>query len=135
MFPVKDGGEAEAQIAKNSQDLELTGVEQKVLGQETALAEQSWNNFVTYFKSQEILLIERKSISEKRINELQLRLKAGRSNVIDLAKEILAGAQAEIALIDLNTEYFLKSISSLSATNQTCVLFNLCGSLPREGSN
>jgi hypothetical protein len=135
VFPVKDGGEAEAKIAKISQDLELTGLEQDALGQETALAEQSWNNFVTYFKSQEILLIERKSISEKRINELQLRLKAGRSNVIDLAKEILAGAQSEIALIDLNTEYFLKSISSLSATNRTCVLFNLCGSLPREGSN
>ena len=135
VFPVKDGGEAEAQIAKISQDLQLTGLEQKALRQEAALAKQSWNNFVTYFKLQERLLIERKSISEKRINELQLRLKAGRSNVIDLAKEILAGAQTEIALIDLKSEYFLKSISSLSATNRTCVLFNLCGSLTRVSSN
>ena len=49
VFPVKDGGEAEAQIAKILQDLELTGLEQKALRQEAALAKQSWNNFVTYF--------------------------------------------------------------------------------------
>ena len=68
----------------SEQDLEI-------LNQNTVLAKQSWYNFLSFHQVQKELLLERKSISAERIAELELLLKAGRSDISELAKEIFGG--------------------------------------------
>ena len=128
-LPLKDGGEAAARIAALSEELTVTEKDFDILNQNTVLAKQSWNNFLSFHKVQKQLLLERKSISEERISELELLLKAGRSDISELAKEILAGAQTEIALIQLKSEYLSQSLTAAAVTGQTCKLFTLCAQI------
>ena len=128
-LPLKDGGEAAARIAALSEELTVTEKDFDILNQNTVLAKQSWNIFLNFHKVQKQLLLERKSISEERISELELLLKAGRSDISELAKEILAGAQTEIALIQLKSEYLSQSLSAAAVTGQTCKLFTLCAQI------
>jgi hypothetical protein len=53
-------------------------------------------------------------------------LKAGRSNVNELTKEILAGANIEISLAQLDAEYSLLSVQAAAAVSQTCGILMLC---------
>jgi hypothetical protein len=65
-------------------------------------------------------------ISKDRIDELELKLKAGRVDVSVLAKEILTLARAEIAIERLKHEYVTQRLSALAATGQSCQAVNLC---------
>lgn len=125
-LPLKDGGEAAARIEALSEELKVTELDLKILNQNAVLAEQSWGNFLSYHQVQKELLLDRKAISTERISELELLLKAGRSDISELAKEILAGAKTEIALAQLKVEYLSQSITAAGVTGQTCGLFILC---------
>jgi len=65
-------------------------------------------------------------ISKDHIDELELKLKAGRVDVSVLAKEILTLARAEIAIERLKYEYVTQRLSALAATGQSCQVVNLC---------
>lgn len=131
-LPIKDGGEAAARIEALSKELAVRAKDLEILNQNMTLAKKSWENFKSYHQIQKKLLLERKSISSERIGELELLLKAGRSDIKELAKEILAGAQNEIALVQLKSEYLSQSLTATAVTNQTCELFTLC-SLINDG--
>ena len=62
------------------------------------------DNFEAFHQKQSSLLNERMRISKDRIDELELKLKAGRVDVSVLAKEILTLARAEIAIERLKHE-------------------------------
>ena len=128
-FPVKDGGEAAAQIEALSKELEVTKFDQQALIQEVALAEKNWVEFLKYYLLQNELLKERVAISEQSLEELELRLKAGRADVSKLAREILSKAQSEIALVQLKARYLREKVNAESVTGQTCSLFSLCGKI------
>ena len=128
-FPVKDGGAAAAQIEALSTELEVTEFDRQALIQEVALAEKNWTEFLKYYLLQNELLKERVAISEQSLEELELRLKAGRADVSKLAREILSKAQSEIALVQLKARYLREKVNSEAVTGQTCSLFSLCDTI------
>ena len=125
-FPVSDGGESAAQIESLSKELEVTELDRQVLIQEVSLSEKNWVEFLKYYLLQNELLKERVAISEQSLEELELRLKAGRADVSKLAREILSKANAEIALVQLESRYLAEKVTAQSSTDQTCSLFSLC---------
>ena len=135
-FSVKDGGEAAAKIDVLMKQLAVTELDLEMYALETTLAQEDWNSFLDYYSPQKSLLIESKEISEQRIEELELRLKAGRADVSGLAREILVSAKAEIALLQLKTEYLSRRVTAAAVTGQTCGLLALCdaitASLPKN---
>ena len=128
-FPVEDGGEAAAQIEALTQELNVTKLDLNVLSDETVLAEKNWSEFLKYYLLQKTLLKERIDISEQSLEELELRLKAGRTDVSRLAREILSKAQAEIALEQLEARYLSEKINAEASTGQVCRLFSLCDTI------
>ena len=128
-FPVRDGGAAAAQIEALTKDLEVTEFDQQALVQEVALAEKNWEEFLKYYLLQSELLKERVAISQQSLEELELRLKAGRADVSKLAREILSKAQSEIALVQLKARYLREKVNAESVTGKTCSLFSLCDNI------
>ena len=128
-FPVKDGGDAAAQIGALSKDLEVVGFDRQAFTQEVTLAKNNWEEFLKYYLLQNVLLKERVEISQQSLEELELRLKAGRADVSKLAREILSKAQSEIALVQLKARYLREKVNAESSTGQTCSLFSLCSKI------
>lgn len=131
-LPIKDGGEAAAIIEVLSKEQEVTNLDAKIFVTQITLEKQNWSDFLSFYKVQKDLLEQRKEISEQRIVELELRLKTGRSDVIELAKEILASASTEVALVQLEAEYLSQSLTSAATTGQTCGLLSLCSSINKN---
>lgn len=125
-LPIRDGGEAAARIAYLSKELKILEQDLGILDQNILQARENWESFGSYYQTQKKLLLEQKSISSERIAESELLLNAGRSSIKELAKEILASAQTEIALIQLKSEYLSQSLTATAVTSQTCELFYLC---------
>ena len=125
-LPIKDGGDALARIEAFSRELVVAKLSLEVLTNSVALSKNSLVSFQNYYKKQKEILIERKAISAERIVDLELRLKAGRSNVNELTKEILAGANIEISLAQLDAEYSLLSVQTAAVVSQTCGILMLC---------
>ena len=125
-LPIKDGGDALARIEVFSKELTVAKLNLEVLANNVALSKNSLVSFENYYKKQKELLIERKAISTERIVDLELRLKAGRSNVKELTKEILAGANIEMALVKLEAEYSLLSVQTAAVVSQSCGILMLC---------
>jgi hypothetical protein len=128
-FPVADGGEAAAQIEALTQELAVTELDLQVLSEETILAEKNWSDFLQYYLLQKVLLKDRLEISRQSLEELELRLKAGRADVSKLAREILSKANAEIALLQLEASYLSEKMNAQASTGQTCSLFSLCDTI------
>ena len=128
-FPVRDGGAAAAQIKALSKELEVTEFDQQALIQEIIVAEKNWAEFLKYYLLQNELLKERVVISDQSVEELKLKLKAGRADVSKLAREILSKAQSEIALVNLKARYLREKVNAESVTGQTCRLFSLCDTI------
>ena len=128
-FPVRDGGDAAAQIEALSKELEVVGFDREAFNQEVTLAENNWREFLKYYLLQNVLLKERVEISQQSLEELELRLKAGRADVSKLAREILSKAQSEIALVQLKARYLREKVNAESSTGQTCSLFSLCSKI------
>ena len=128
-FPVRDGGAAAAQIKALSKELEVTEFDQQALIQEITVAEKNWAEFLKYYLLQNELLKERAVISDQSVEELKLKLKAGRADVSKLAREILSKAQSEIALVNLKARYLREKVNADSVTGQTCRLFSLCDTI------
>ena len=124
--PLKDGGESVARVQALLTQLEAIGLETDMLKQTASLAEQGLNDFLVYQKNQKGLLLERQRISEERTGELELRIRAGRSDISLLAKQLLSSAKTEIALAQLDYEYLSQILSAVAVTGQTCELINLC---------
>ena len=122
-------GAAAAQIEALSTELEVTEFDRQALIQEVALAEKNWTEFLKYYLLQNELLKERVAISEQSLEELELRLKAGRADVSKLAREILSKAQSEIALVQLKARYLREKVNAEAVTGQTCSLFSLCDTI------
>jgi hypothetical protein len=97
-----------------------------MLKQKASLAEQGLSDFLVYQKNQKGLLLERQHIFEERTGELELRIRAGRSDISLLAKQLLSSAKTEIALAQLDYEYLSQILSAVAVTGQTCELINLC---------
>ena len=131
-LPINDGGEAKAQIEALSEELIMLDHDLKVLKQSILQAKSNWEAFIIYHQIQKSLLLEGKTISLGRMDELELLLRAGRSNISEIAKEIFVGAQTEIALVKLKSEYLSQSIEASAMTSQTCRLFNLCDLINRR---
>jgi outer membrane protein TolC len=124
--PLKDGGESVARVEALLTQLEAIGLETDTLEQRANLAEQGLNDFLVYQKKQKGLLLERQRISEERTDELELRIRTGRSDISLLAKQLLTTAKIEIALEQLNYEHLSQILSAVAVTGQTCQLINLC---------
>jgi len=111
-------------------------LDRQVLIQEVSLSKKNWTEFLKYYLLQKVLIKERIEISEQSLEELELRLKAGRSDISRLAREILSKAQAEIELVQLEARYLSERVNAQSSSGQTCRLFSLCdtikSSLPKN---
>jgi hypothetical protein len=58
--------------------------------------------------------------------ELEGRFKAGQVGVVSLASAILTSAQAEVDIIQHQTELVQKKLEAASALTQPCALINIC---------
>ncbi|MDB2393954.1 TolC family protein, partial [bacterium] len=125
-LPFKDGGKAKASIVALNKELEVNALDVSTYIEVVSLAQQGLDNFESFHQKQSSLLNERMRISKDHIDELELKLKAGRVDVSVLAKEILTLARAEIAIERLKHEYVTQKLSALAATGQSCQAVNLC---------
>tara|TARA_B100000768_G_scaffold132205_1_gene122828 strand:+ start:807 stop:1916 length:1110 start_codon:yes stop_codon:yes gene_type:complete len=128
-MPLKDGGKAAAKIEALLKELDVIVLETDTLKQKTILANERLSNFLDYYHKQNSLLLERKKISEERIEELELKIKAGRSDISVLAKQFLTNARTEIALEQLNYERSSEILAAVAVTGQTCELLDICDAI------
>ena len=128
-LPINDGGKAKATLVALRKELNTNALELATFEQEVSLAQQGLDDFLTYYDQEIILLNDRKRISEARIVELEQKLKSGRVNVSELAKEFISLARTEIAIERLDFDRKAKTLSALSVTSQTCELVRLCDAI------
>ena len=128
-MPLKDGGKAVAKIEALLKELDVIILEIDTLKQKTLLANERLTDFLDYYQKQNSLLLERKKISEERIVELELKIRAGRSDISVLAKQFLTNARTEIALEQLNYERSSEILAAVAVTGQTCQLLDICDTI------
>ena len=128
-LPLEDGGKAASRIVSLLKELDVVVLEIKTFKQRVILAEQRLDNFLNYYQKQHSLLLERKKISQDRKEELELKIKAGRSDISVLAKQILTIARTEIALEQLNYERRSEILAAVAVTGQTCQLLGVCDAI------
>ena len=128
-MPLKDGGKAVAKIDALLKELDVIILEIDTLKQKTLLANERLTDFLDYYQKQNSLLLERKKISEERIVELELKIRAGRSDISVLAKQFLTNARTEIALEQLNYERSSEILAAVAVTGQTCELLSICDAI------
>ena len=134
-LPLKDGGDAAARIDVFSEELVVARLNLEILADQVSLTEKNWIIFQTYYKNQKKLLLERKSISTERVADLELRLKAGKTNIKELTKEILVSAKTEIELVQLDAEQASKRIETTAVTSQSCGLLLICELIKKTFTN
>ena len=127
-MPVKDSGVAKAKIAGLEQALATLGHEQVMLEQTSKLAQSELQIF-KFYKVETTLLEQRLSISRARVEALELRLRAGRTDVKTLVKEILSSAQSQVAQVELQGDLLSQSIKAAISAQSTCALIRLCGDI------
>ena len=71
-------------------------------------------------------LEERKEIIVNKSIELENRFKAGQVGVVNLASAILSSAQAEVDIIQHQTELRQKKLEAASALTQPCAVVDIC---------
>ena len=128
-LPLEDGGKAASRIVSLLKELDVVVLEINTLKQRTILAEQRLDDFLNYYQKQHSLLLERKKISQDRKEELELKIKAGRSDISVLAKQLLTIARTEIALEQLNYERSSEILAAVAVTGQTCQLLGVCDAI------
>ena len=128
-MPVKDGGVAKAKIAGLEQALATLGHEQVLLEQTSKLAQSEWQSFAKFYEVETTLLEQRLRISRARVEALELRLRAGRTDVKTLVKEILSSAQSQVAQVELQGDLLSQSIKAAVKVQSTCTLIRLCGDI------
>jgi len=128
-MPLNDGGKAASKTTALLKELDVIVLEIDALKQKTILANERLSNFLDYYQKQNFLLLERKKISEERIVELELKIKAGRSDISVLAKQFLTSARTEIALEQLNYERSSEALAAVAVTGQTCELLDICDAI------
>ena len=128
-MPLNDGGKAASKTTALLKELDVIVLEIDALKQKTILANERLSNFLDYYQKQNFLLLQRKKISEERIVELELKIKAGRSDISVLAKQFLTSARTEIALEQLNYERSSEALAAVAVTGQTCELLDICDAI------
>ena len=124
--PLLDGGQSPATIEKKKADLEVLVQEIKALELERDLIISSWEIYKKYHRLDGEFLEERKDILLNKSIELEGRFKAGQVGVVSLASAILTSAQAEVDIIQHQTELMQKKLEAASALTQPCALINIC---------
>ena len=124
--PLLDGGQSPATIEKKKADLEVLVQEIKALELERDLIISSWEIYKKYHRLDGEFLEERKDILLNKSIELEGRFKAGQVGVVSLASAILTSAQAEVDIIQHQTELVQKKLEAASALTQPCALINIC---------
>ena len=128
-LPINDGGKSEATLVALQKELDTNVLEVATFEQEVSLVQHGLDDFRAYYEQQITLLNERKRISEAHIVELEKKLKSGRADVSELAKEFISLARTEIAIERLDFDRKAKTLSALSVTSQTCELVRLCDAI------
>jgi len=124
--PLLDGGQSPATIEKKKADLEVLVQEIKALELERDLVISSWTIYKKYHRLDSEFLKERKEILLNKSIELEGRFKAGQVGVVSLASAILTSAQAEVDIIQHQTELMQKKLEAASALTQPCAVVDIC---------
>ena len=124
--PILDGGQSPATIRKKKADLEVLIQETNALELERELVLSSWKIYKKYHQMDGEFLEQRKEILVDKSSELESRFKAGQVGVVSLASAILSSAQAEVDIIQHQTELMQKKLEAASALTQPCALVDIC---------
>ena len=124
--PILDGGQSPATIDKKKADLEVLIQEIRALEFERELVLSSWKIYKKYHQMDSEFLEERKEIIVNKSIELENRFKAGQVGVVNLASAILSSAQAEVDIIQHQTELRQKKLEAASALTQPCAVVDIC---------
>jgi outer membrane protein TolC len=124
--PILDGGQSPATIDKKKADLEVLIQEIRALEFERELVLSSWEIYKKYHQIDADFLEERKEIIVNKSIELENRFKAGQVGVVSLASAILSSAQAEVDIIQHQTELRQKKLEAASALTQPCAVVDIC---------
>ncbi len=124
--PILDGGQSPATIRKKKADLEVLIQETKALELQRELVLSSWEVYKKYHRIDGEFLEERKEILLNKSIELERRFKAGQVGVVSLASAILNSAQAEVDIIQHQTELMQKKLETASAITQPCAVVDIC---------
>ena len=125
-WTIADGGAS----AATARRLQLES-EAALLARENSLqvADLAGKNLVTgrqIASKRRALLRDRVALSKSRMQELETLLRAGRADVSSIARELLAGAEAEVELAYLSAEIAQQRVATFSAKGATCALIQTC---------
>lgn len=125
-FPVRDGGQTNAQISSLELKTKSIEINRDVEKRRVDDALSMWTEFVRFYDFQVSILDERLDIATEQISNLEIRLRAGKANIATVAKEILNAAQAEVEIIQLEDEWARAAITAATSINHTCAIVSLC---------
>lgn len=127
-FSIYDGGRA-AQEAQ-SQRIASQGLAEQVSAIETNTRTARAQLQVTLrgLRAQRAALRDQITLSQERIDLFEQLLVAGRSDVSKIASEILAQADAELAMIDVTMQSRLAIVGYAQTVGGTCAVFDACSS-------
>ncbi|MGB1235721.1 MAG: TolC family protein, partial [Planktomarina sp.] len=125
-WTVSDGGARAAAARRLELQREAAELVQENTVRTTKLAGQSLRVARQIGDDRRQALQDRIALSKSRLAEFETLLRAGRADVASIARELLAGAEAEIGLTALASELSLQQISTFSAKGAACALVQMC---------
>lgn len=128
-FNLYDGGQtkaaAEALAAqKDAQHYQIQGL-QEALDAGTRLTQITSQKTAQRRK----LLLDRKSQSARRLTEMEQLMRAGRADIGAIAREVIAQAETNIALINTDTQRQMATLNLLRTKGGVCDFVAMCDSL------
>ena len=125
-WSVLDGGASDATARRLQLERESADLARKDVIQGGDLAAQGLAIAQATAGERRALLRDRIALSKSRLQELETLLRAGRADVASIARELLAGAEAEVQLATLSAEVAQQQIDAFSARGATCALVDMC---------
>jgi len=124
-----DGGATQAQVRAFAAERLAAINSVEALDREIAASDVQYQTLRKGAARRRGLLDERQKLSRQRIEELERLLVAGRSDVGSLAKEIIAGAEAELGIIALDADLRGAQLAAFALRGGACALIEACNLL------
>ena len=125
-FSFLDGGAAKAEARALDHSTEAAVQQHQVLETRIRAAARSLAAFDQFNVESQSLLQRREDISRERVIAMEGLLRAGRADIASIAKEILEGARARLALTDLEGQALRQRGRAFAVQGGLCQLLEAC---------
>lgn len=131
-FVLADGGASAARQAAIAQREQAANLDRTALDRQIATAQDALRAKRQATARQRDLINRRLRISRDRLTEMEQLLRAGRSDIADIGREILSGAQAQIDLVEREADLQRQTVQTFALQGAACHLVAACDALIPE---